>query len=284
MTRNKVVLTGAGGTIASLWIQALRERYDLVPVDVRTTHRDGHPIEGVQIIDLLDRDRSSLRQCIADAYAVVHGGFVRSSPPETPESRLWTEMQNVAMAANVYQAALEAQVRRVVVASSNHATDYYESLILDGRMDLVTPETKTASYGFYGWAKEAIEDLGFVYALGEQTGRPLANVQLRIGAPRETDLERCPLGDLRCMRRALATYISRRDMVQLLIKSIETDDIRNDQGVPFQIFYGISNNSYAFWSIANARAVVAYEPEDNSEVRFTETIERFIRAASEKER
>jgi len=180
MTRNKVVLTGAGGTIASLWIQALRERYDLVPVDVRTTHRDGHPIEGVQIIDLLDRDRSSLRQCIADAYAVVHGGFVRASPPETPESRLWTEMQNVAMAANVYQAALEAQVRRVVVASSNHATDYYESFILDGRMDLVTPETKTASYGFYGWAKEAIERFSHASTESERKGKSGRNASSRV--------------------------------------------------------------------------------------------------------
>ncbi len=280
MTRHKVVLTGAGGTIAALWIDALHERYDLVPVDVRTVDGHGRPIDGMQIIDLLQRDRTLLRQCLAGAYAVVHCGFVRiDASGDDSERRLWAEMRNVEMAANVYQAAHEAGVRRVVVASSNHAADYYESLILDGRMDMITPDDKTAAYGYYGWAKEAIEDLGFVYAVGQQTGRPLENVQLRIGAPRETDLERCTLGDLRCMRRALGAYISQRDMVQVLIKSIETEDIRDERGVPFQIFYGVSDNPHAFWSIANAREVIGYEPVDNSEVRFIETIRRFIAAS-----
>ena len=77
-----------------------------------------------------------------------------------------------------------------------------------------------------------------------------------------------PLGDLRTMRRALAVYISQRDMAQLFIKSIETADIRDNLGVPFQIFYGISDNPHAIWSIANARRVIGYDPQDNSEERF----------------
>ena len=70
------------------------------------------------------------------------------------------------------------------------------------------------------------------------------------------------------MRRALAVYISQRDMAQLFIKSIDTPDIRDGLGVPFQIFYGISANPHAIWSIANARRVIGYAPEDNSEERF----------------
>ena len=42
--------------------------------------------------------------------------------------------------------------------------------------------------------------------------RPLENVQIRIGGPRETDLERLDKGDLVRMRRSLAVYISDRDM------------------------------------------------------------------------
>ena len=71
-------------------------------------------------------------------------------------------------------------------------------------------------------------------------------------------------------------------MQQLFTKSIETEDIRNEQGVPFQIFYGISDNSHAFWSIANARRVIGYEPQDNSEVRFIDVIARHIKASTGK--
>ena len=40
---------------------------------------------------------------------------------------------NIAMAHNVYQVAMEEGVKRVVVASSNHAADFYEPLIHSGR-------------------------------------------------------------------------------------------------------------------------------------------------------
>ena len=131
-------------------------------------------------------------------------------------------------------------------------------------------------------AKEAYEHLGFVFAVGKMEQRPLENIQIRIGGPRETDITRIELGNLRQMRRALAVYISERDMQQLFVKSIETADIRNKRGVPYQIFYGISGNSHAYWSIANARQVIGYEPEDNSEVRFADWIQKHIAAAQAK--
>jgi len=84
------------------------------------------------------------------------------------------------------------------------------------------------------------------------------------------------------MRRALAVYLSQRDFDQLLIKSIETPDIRNERGVPFQIFYGISGNARAFWSIANARKVIGYAPEDDSEIRFRDLIAEHVAAALER--
>ena len=49
--------------------------------------------------------------------------------------------------------------------------------------------------------------------------------------------------------------------------------------MPFQIFYGISENPHAFWSIANARKVIGYAPEDNSELRFADKIADHIRAS-----
>jgi len=265
--------------MAGLILPAFRERYDLVPVDVRTTNDRGETIEGVQIADLLDPDRDRYRHLFEGADAVVHCGFVRSAPDADPVTRFQAELANIQMAFNVYQTAWEAQVRRVVVASSNHAADYYEPLILDGLWDVVTPDMKPLSDNYYGWAKAVYEHLGFVFAVGKVNGRPLENVQIRIGGPRETDVVRAPLGDLRRVRRALAVYLSQRDMVQLFVKSIETEDIRDERGVPFQIFYGISDNPHAFWSIANARRVIGYAPQDNSEIRFRELVNAHIEAA-----
>lgn len=297
MTKRKVVVTGAAGKVAGQVLPALRERYDLVLLDVKQTNREGELVPGVQLADLVERNRDHYRHHFQGADAVVHFGFVGNSNPAAgndADTRFWNEFANVQMAYNIYQTALEAGVRRVVVASSNHAADYYEPLILDGKMDFVDPNGRALSDNYYGWAKEVYEHLGFVFACGRQptaasptaaaaptTGRQLEVVQIRIGGPRETDVDNCKLGDLRCMRRALAVYISDRDMQQLFVKSIEHEDIRDEEGIPFQIFYGISANSHAFWSIANARKLIGYAPEDNSEIRFQAIIARHIAAAGQ---
>ena len=44
--------------------------------------------------------------------------------------------------------------------------------------------------------------------------------------------------------------------------------------------YGISGNTRAFWSLSNARAVLGYEPEDDSEVRFASDIQAFWAATA----
>jgi len=274
--RKKVVVTGASGLIAGLMLPALRERYDLTLLDIRTTDHDGNEVEGVQIADLLNRDRDTYRHYFRGADAVVHSGFVRV---DDPAQRFYAEHTNVEMAYNVYQTAWEEKVGRVVCISSNHAADYYERLILKNAWDFVDPDDRALSDNYYGWAKEAYEHLGFVFAVGAVNGRPLENVQIRIGGPRETDVERCHLGDMTCVRRALAVYISRRDLDQLIIKSIEAPDIHDAHGVPFQIFYGISDNARAFWSIANARRIIGYAPEDDSEIRFRDQIAAHVNAA-----
>ena len=295
MEKRNVLLTGASGVIAGQLLPALQKRYNVTLLDSRTTNRNGDEIEGIQIVDLLDKNRDNYRHFFKDVDAVIHCAFIGSASIEAKEdidARFWNELANVQLAYNIYQTSLEEGVRRVVVASSNHAADYYEPLILDGEWDFVHPDNRALSDNYYGWAKETYEHLGFVFAVGKQArasgfamaknpdvGQQLENVQIRIGGPRETDIDNCPSGDMRCVRRALAVYISERDMQQLFIKSVETRDIRNEHGVPFQIFYGISENPHAFWSIANARTVIGYAPEDNSETRFSELIARHIAAS-----
>lgn len=279
MTRRKVVVTGATGVIASKILPGLAERYDLVLVDKKNRDPSGNEIQDVISVDLLNRDRSAYREVFRGADAVIHSGFVRSSDPE---NRFWAELDNVAMAYNVYQACVEADVRRAVVISSNHAADFYERLILDGALLSIDPDTPPKSDNFYGWAKIAYEALGFVFACGRiNDGKRLANVQLRIGAPRETDIIGADDGDVRKMHRDLGAYLSLRDELQLVTKSIESEPIENEWGVPFQIFYGVSANTCNFWSIDNARRVIGYNPEDDAIRRFADHVGRILGVSSE---
>ena len=65
-------------------------------------------------------------------------------------------------------------------------------------------------------------------------------------------------------------------MQQLFCKSVESPDIEDEHGIPFHIFYGVSDNARTFWSITNARKVIGYEPADDSEARFAQDIARLL--------
>jgi nucleoside-diphosphate-sugar epimerase len=284
MKKKTIVVTGACGYVAQRMWPELSERYHLVALDVGEVIGNGTKLQDVRICDLTDPDLSRYREYFVGADAVLHCAFV-SAPgldattwKNNSEAKFQAEYANVGMAYNVYSAALEAGVQRVVVASSNHAADYYERLIWTERMEFVTPEMAPYTDNFYGWSKIAYEQLGFVFATGQVGDRSLEVVQLRIGGPRDdADLDNVESGDLKRMHRGLGAYLSRRDQVQLFIQSLETEDIRNENGIPFQIFYGVSGNTHNFWSIVNARRVIDYQPQDNSQVNFADRIAQIAR-------
>ncbi len=287
MSKRRVVLTGAAGYVAQRMFTELSERWELVPIDVSSTTRDGKTIPGMVVADLTRPDRNEYRHHFRGADAVIHCAFVRapgldaSTWQVNSDAKFWAEHQNVALAYNIYRTALEEGVRRVVVASSNHAADYYERLIWAGKIDMVTPDMPPRSDNWYGWAKAAYELLGFVFATGQVDGRKLEIVQWRIGGPRDDDIDRVKPGDIRGMHRALGAYLSRRDQVQQAIRMVEIENIADEHGVPFLIVYGISGNTHRFWSIANARQKIGYRPEDDSQVNFADKIAAIARAANE---
>jgi NAD dependent epimerase/dehydratase family len=265
----RVVLTGATGYIASQLLLVFRDRYDLVQLDIR-------PADGVTQANLLEDSDDQLKPHFVNADAVVHLSYYR--PPGlgvTGSGKSYLdERPNVDMAERVYRFALDAGIRRVVVASSNHAADWYEQVIHPRRLDMIGPDALPKSDNYYGWAKIAYEALGFTYACGA-FGRRLEVVQVRIGAPRDIDAGGFE-GRVGAYKRDLGAYISSRDLQQLFVRSIETERIEDEWGVPFQIFYGISNNTRAFWSIANARRTIGYDPEDDSETRYAKDIARLL--------
>ncbi|MFQ6023438.1 MAG: NAD-dependent epimerase/dehydratase family protein [Acidiferrobacterales bacterium] len=283
MARRRVVLTGACGYVAQRMFTGLSERYHLVPVDIRAATKDGRKVPDIKLCDLTHPDRNSYRQYFAGADAVIHCGFVStpggdaSTWQDNSDAKFWAEHQNIAMAYNVYRTCLEENVRRVVVASSNHAADHYERLIWAGKFDTVTPDLLPLSDNFYGWAKAAYELLAFTFATGKVGDHKLEVVQWRIGSPRDDDIDHVNPGDIKVLHRALGAYLSQRDQFQQVTKMVETENIDNQNGIPFLVVYGISGNTHRFWSIANAREKIGYEPEDNSQVKFADTIAALAR-------
>lgn len=284
MAKRRVVLTGAAGYVAQRMYDALAERYELVALDVCARNSDGHVVAGVIVCDLTETNRDTYRQYFRGADAVIHCAFVSalggdaSTWRDTNDAKFWAEQKNVAMAYNVYRTALEERVRRVVVASSNHAADYYERLIWADKFDTVTPDLLPLSDNFYGWAKAAYELLGFVFATGKVGGRRLEVVQWRIGSPRDDDIDRVTPGDIKTLHRALGAWLSARDQVQQVIRMVEAEHIEDEHGIPFLIAYGISGNTHRFWSIVNAREKLGYEPQDDSQVQFADKIVGLIRS------
>ena len=270
MTKRSVLLTGATGYIAGLLLPVLRERYDLRLTDARSTDRQGQPFEGVIVADLLVAPAAELAPLLAGVDTIVHCAYHRPAGDDI-QSQYDGERRNVDLMQRVYQLALDHGVRRVVAASTNQAAKWYEQPYYAGLRDRVSPEDYPRPDNLYGWAKAAYEALGFVYACGS-LGRKLEIVQLRIVAPREIDAGAFAGWPLAHYLRDIPGYISQRDLQQLFCKSIEAPDIADEYGVPFQIFYGVSNNARTFWSIANARKVIGYQPEDDSEQRFAEDI------------
>ncbi len=283
MAKKRVVLTGACGYVAQRMLRALVERYELIALDIRAEDKGSAAIPGLVQCDLTNPDRDTYREYFRGADAVVHCAFV-SAPNgnattwrDNSDAKFWAEQQNVAMAYNVYRTCLEENVRRILVASSNHAADYYERLIWADRFDIVTPDLLPLSDNFYGWAKAAYELLGFVFAAGQVDNRKLEVVQWRIGAPRDDDIERVTPGDIKALHRALGAYLSQRDQVQQVIRMVEAENIEDENGIPFLIVYGISGNTHRFWSINSAREKIGYEPEDDSQLKFADKIAALLR-------
>lgn len=270
----RILLTGATGYVATQLLPALRERYELRLTDVRTTDFHGQPVDDVIIADLLTISDDELRALVDGVDTIVHCGRVLPTG-DSMQEKYEGERRNIDLMQRIYQVAFDTGIRRVVAASSNQAAKWYEQPYYRGLRDRVTPEDYPRPDNFYGWAKGAYETLGFLYACGS-LGRQLEVILLRIVAPREIDGQQFVDQPRYRYIRNLAGYISQRDLQQLFCKSIDAPDIADEYGIPFQIFYGVSNNARTFWSITNARRVIGYDPQDDSEVRFAEDIARLL--------
>ena len=237
MNRKKVLITGAAGRIGQVMRAGLKDRYDLRLMYHRTVLE---AVEGEEVAMGSVADMAAIEGAVDGVDAVVHmAGDPSTSAPW--ESVLEKNIQGVYC---TYEACRKKGVKRVIFASTNHVTGFYEQ---DGAY--TTPEMPERPDSLYGVSKAFGEDLGRYYV--DEYG--LEVICLRIGSFQPDSAVRERKGD-----RILSTWLSHRDCVQLVRCGIEAD-------VRFGIYYGISGNTRAYWDIQSARQELGYEPEDNAE-------------------
>ena len=225
-----ILLTGAGGGAAGMIRPLLRERYrlrlsDIAPVADRTADEEDVPA------DLTDPD--ALARAVDGVDGIIHfGGFSVEGPWPTILSA------NIEGTYNLFEAATQAGVKRIIFASSNHAMGFYRRDETIG--DDVTPKPDSR----YGVSKVFGEALGSLYA--EKYGAEVLSIRIGNVADKPADARR------------LAIWLSPRDLVQLIEIGLETPGIRHE------IVYGMSDNKRAWWDNANAYRL-GYKPQDRSE-------------------
>ena len=248
--KKRVLITGAAGLVGSVLRDGLQEEYDLRGVDIR-------PIEG---FDTLTADTSDI-DAVTSAYDGVDTVIDLASVPDQDSAWDVVYRNNLPSTYNALEAARRAGVRRVIFASSNHATGNYEedepyASIVAGRYDGLEPTTipritvdmPIRPDGPYGIGK----------AFGEAAGRyysdcfGLSVICLRIGT---LNREGRPL-----VPRHFATLLTHGDLVRLARCCVDAPD-----SMRFGIFYGVSNNTWRFWDISNSSSLIGYEPQDNAE-------------------
>jgi len=119
VSTRRVLVTGATGYIATLLLPALRERYALTLIDVKNIDRQGHVVDDVELLDLLDDRNDRLEELCTGVDTIVHCGFRRPTEPATYAA----ERANVDMTARVFDAAAATNVQRVVCTSTNQASN-----------------------------------------------------------------------------------------------------------------------------------------------------------------
>ncbi|MGP4113811.1 NAD-dependent epimerase/dehydratase family protein [Streptomyces sp. 4N509B] len=227
-----VLLTGAAGGVGTLMRELLPAYgYELRLLDVAPVP------DAPQALTADLSDRAALREAVAGTDAILHLAGISLEAPfeEILEA-------NITGTYNLYEAAREAGVRRVVFASSNHAVGY--TPWPRPEQGLIPIDTPRRPDTFYGLSKCFGEDLAQLY--WDRHG--IETVSIRIGScfPKPFNV------------RMLAVWMSPEDGARLFHAALSAPDVGHT------VVYGSSANTRLVWDLAPARAL-GYEPEDDSE-------------------
>lgn len=233
-----VTVTGAAGLIGSALREAWRGRFPRLRLVDRGDLGDERAGEELRVLDLGDLDAA--REAVRDADAVVH---LAAIPEEDRFDRLLEV--NVGATYNVFEAARQAGVRRLVFASTNHVTGFYP------RAARIRPDDPVRPDSLYGVTKVFGEALGRLYH--DKWG--LEVVCLRIGA----------FGERPQSAEVLPMWLSPDDGVRLCTRALVAPD------VGFLVVYGASRVADGWWDNPGA-AVIGYEPLDEVDPEVLRTL------------
>jgi L-arabinose 1-dehydrogenase [NAD(P)+] len=248
----RVAITGEAGSIGEQALAAFDGTdHEITPI----THSETEGLNS-EIVDVADSER--VMEALSGQDAVVH---LAANP--SPEAE-WEGVRNVNIdgAYNVYEAAVENGLDRVVFASTNHVSHMYnaaapdepESLVEDP--DVIDPDDPPRPDSYYGVSKVAGEALGSYYA--DRHGLEVVN--LRIGwLLDESELEETQNAAEEQVRYARAMWLSGRDC-QSAIRGATLSSLRENP-VTANV---VSANDDRYLSLTGAIRGIGYRPRDNS--------------------
>ncbi|MDD9601313.1 NAD-dependent epimerase/dehydratase family protein [Klebsiella variicola] len=228
----RLLITGAAGRLGSV----LRSHAHYLADTLRLTDIAdmGKAAANEEIIQCDQGDFEKMLEITRDVDAVVHLGGI---PLENTFENILHA--NIRGTYNVYEACRRNGVKRIVYGSSNHAIGFYE------REAMIGSDVPHRPDSIYGVSKAFAEDLARYY----YDKFRIETVSIRIGSSFEEPTD----------RRMLATWLSFRDFVELVDRSLSVPR------VGFTVVYGTSANREHFWSDKEAK-FLGYQPKDSAEV------------------
>ncbi|MDN5754436.1 NAD-dependent epimerase/dehydratase family protein [Arthrobacter rhombi] len=228
-TGQRWIVTGAAGRIGRPLRRALAELgVNLVSVDVADTEPVG-PTDTVVRGDV--EDLKTLEQTFASADGVIHLGGISDEADFHDLAQV-----NIVGTYHVLEAARRAGVRRVVFASSNRLTGFYD---VDTELTVDMPARPD---GFYGVSKAAGEALCQLYS--DKFG--LSTIALRIGTYLSEPAS----------PRHMRTMLSPGDAVRAFTAAMRTPQHHG-------VFYAVSKNSELWWNL-DAGKTLGFVPVDDA--------------------
>ncbi len=247
----KVLVTGASGLIGTLTIQQLGHKYDFSGLSRR-------PVAGIPHIQADIVDLEAVRHACRGMDMVLH------LAAETQDYDDWDKVMSITIGGtlNVYRAAQEAGVRRVVFMSSGSTMCGYEwfegspyGILARNELDRLPSDAKLIDYrdpprpdSFYAVGK----------LFGEHTGRLFSDrygmsvLCIRLGAVLPSDRPE--------LIRHFPGYLSQADAVQMIDKCLVAP-----MSLAFDIFDAISENSRRWRDTDHAKHVLGWRPTGSSD-------------------
>ena len=205
------------------------------------------PGEAVETISASVTDFPAVLAACDGVDAIIHLGGISGEVPFADILQT-----NVEGTHHVLEAAHQQGVRKVLLASSNHAVGYFTRD--DAPPGGLPADLPPRPDSYYGWSKTATESLGRLYA----DTYPIDVYCLRIGS----------CFDVPTNVRHLSTWMSPDDSARLMNACLSTDN------GGFHLIWGVSANIRRWWSLT-AGEQVGFHPIDDAEVFAAELIDKF---------